>query len=95
MSLDRSDVDKIAHLARLQIEEQDAPEYAQNLSNILDLVDQMQAVDTDGVSPMAHPLDAVQRLRSDVVSEENQREQLQANAPAVEEGLFLVPKVIE
>jgi aspartyl-tRNA(Asn)/glutamyl-tRNA(Gln) amidotransferase subunit C len=95
MSLDRSDVDKIAHLARLQIEEQDAPEYAQNLTNILDLVDQMQAVDTSDVSPMAHPLDAVQRLRSDVVTEENQREQLQAVAPEVEKGLFLVPKVIE
>ena len=81
MSLDRSDVDKIAHLARLQIEEQDAPEYAQNLTNILDLVDQMQAVDTSDVSPMAHPLDAVQRLRSDVVTEENQREQLQVSRP--------------
>ncbi|MGH1461075.1 MAG: Asp-tRNA(Asn)/Glu-tRNA(Gln) amidotransferase subunit GatC [Neptuniibacter sp.] len=95
MSLDRSDVDKIAHLARLQVEEKDAPEYAQNLSNILDLVDQMQAIDTSDVSPMAHPLDAVQRLRSDDVTEENQREQLQAVAPAVEKGLFLVPKVIE
>lgn len=95
MSLDRSDVDKIAHLARLQIEEKDAPEYAQNLSNILDLVDQMQSVDTTDVSPMAHPLDAVQRLRSDVVTEENQRDQLQAVAPAVENGLFLVPRVIE
>lgn len=95
MSLDRTDVDKIAHLARLQIEEQDNPEYAQNLSNILDLVDQMQAVDTSNVSPMAHPLDAVQRLRSDSVTEENQRENLQSVAPAVENGLFLVPKVIE
>ena len=95
MSLDRSDVDKIAHLARLQIEEQDAPEYAKNLSNILDLVDQMQAVDTSDVSPMAHPLDAVQRLRSDAVTEENQRDKLQSVAPAVENGLFQVPKVIE
>ncbi|MDO6514149.1 MULTISPECIES: Asp-tRNA(Asn)/Glu-tRNA(Gln) amidotransferase subunit GatC [unclassified Neptuniibacter] len=95
MSLDRTDVDKIAHLARLQIEEQDAPEYAQNLSNILDLVDQMQAVDTTDVLPMAHPLDAVQRLRSDNVTEDNQRELLQSVAPAVENGLFLVPKVIE
>ncbi|MCP4597261.1 Asp-tRNA(Asn)/Glu-tRNA(Gln) amidotransferase subunit GatC [Neptuniibacter sp.] len=95
MSLDRSDVDKIAHLARLQIEEQDTPEYAQNLTNILDLVDQMQAVDTTDVSPMAHPLDAVQRLRSDDVTEDNNREQLQSVAPAVENGLFLVPKVIE
>ncbi len=95
MSLDRTDVDKIAHLARLQIEEQDTPEYAQNLSNILDLVDQMQAIDTTDVSPMAHPLDAVQRLRSDLITEENQRENLQSVAPAVENGLFLVPKVIE
>ena len=95
MSLDRTDVDKIAHLARLQIEEQDAPEYAQNLSNILDLVDQMQAIDTTNVLPMAHPIDAVQRLRSDLVTEENQRELLQSVAPAVENGLFLVPKVIE
>ncbi|MGB0204237.1 MAG: Asp-tRNA(Asn)/Glu-tRNA(Gln) amidotransferase subunit GatC [Neptuniibacter sp.] len=95
MSLDRSDVDKIAHLARLQIEEQDAPEYAQNLSNILDLVDQMQAVDTSDVLPMAHPLDAVQRLRSDEVTEANKRDALQAIAPQVEKGLFQVPKVIE
>ncbi len=95
MSLDRSDVDKIAHLARLQIEEQDTPEYAQNLSNILDLVDQMQAVDTSDVLPMAHPLDAVQRLRSDEVTESNKREELQAVAPQVEKGLFQVPKVIE
>ncbi len=95
MSLDRSDVDKIAHLARLQIEEQDTPEYAQNLTNILDLVDQMQAVNTTDIAPMAHPLDAVQRLRSDVVTEENQRDQLQTVSPAVENGLFLVPKVIE
>ncbi|WP_067868975.1 Asp-tRNA(Asn)/Glu-tRNA(Gln) amidotransferase subunit GatC [Neptuniibacter marinus] len=95
MSLDRTDVDKIAHLARLQIEEQDAPEYAQNLSNILDLVNQMQAVDTTDVLPMAHPLDAAQRLRSDNVTEDNQRELLQSVAPAVENGLFLVPKVIE
>ena len=95
MSLDRSDVDKIAHLARLQIEEQDTPEYAQNLTSILDLVNQMQAVDTSEVTPMAHPLDAVQRLRRDDVTEENNREALQAVAPAVEDGLFLVPKVIE
>ncbi len=95
MSLDRSDVEKIAHLARLQIDEAAIPEYTQNLSNILDLVDQMQAVDTAAVEPMAHPLDAVLRLREDQVTETNQREQLQQNAPAVEDGLFLVPKVIE
>ena len=95
MALDRTDVEKIAHLARLQIDDNEVAEYARNLSNILDLVDQMQAVDTDGVTPLAHPLDAVQRLRADQVSEQNQREQLQAVSPAVENGLFLVPKVIE
>ncbi len=95
MALDRTDVEKIAHLARLQIDNNDVPEYARNLSNILDLVDQMQSVDTDAVAPLAHPLDAVQRLRADQVSEQNQREQLQAVSPAVENGLFLVPKVIE
>ncbi|RVU30685.1 MULTISPECIES: Asp-tRNA(Asn)/Glu-tRNA(Gln) amidotransferase subunit GatC [Neptunomonas] len=95
MALNRTDVEKIAHLARLQIEESDVQAYADNLSNILDLVDQMQSVDTTDVSPLAHPLDAVQRLRADVVTEENQREALQSAAPAVENGLFLVPKVIE
>lgn len=95
MALDRSDVEKIAHLARLQIAEQDAQEYAENLSSILDLIDQMQAVDTTDVAPMAHPLDAVQRLRIDEVTEGNQRDHLQTVAPAVEAGLFQVPKVIE
>jgi aspartyl-tRNA(Asn)/glutamyl-tRNA(Gln) amidotransferase subunit C len=95
MSLDAADVTKIAHLARLAITEQDIPEYARNLSNILSLVEQMSAVDTTGVSPMAHPMDAAQRLRPDVVSETDQREQFQAIAPQVEAGLYLVPKVIE
>ncbi len=95
MALDKSDVENIAHLARLAIGEEDIPAYAENLSNILSLVEQMNSVDTSGVAPMAHPLDMAQRLREDVVSEENQREHLQAHAPAVENGLFLVPKVIE
>lgn len=95
MSLDRTDVEKIAHLARLNIAEQDIQEYAENLSNILDLVDQMQAVDTQDITPMAHPMDAIQRLRLDEVTEGNQRDQLQTVAPAVEAGLFQVPKVIE
>lgn len=95
MSLDRSDVERIAHLARLQIDENDIPAYTENLSSILNLVDQMQLADTDSVAPLANPLDAVQRLRADEVSESNQREKLQAVAPAVAEGLFLVPKVIE
>lgn len=95
MSLEKEDVEKIAHLARLGINADDVPDYARNLSDILDLVEQMSAVDTTGVTPMAHPLDEQQRLRADVVTEENQREQLQANAPQVEDGLFLVPQVIE
>lgn len=95
MALDKSDVESIAHLARLAIDEADIPGYASNLSNILDLVEQMNEVDTSGVEPMAHPLEAAQRLRADVVTEGNQREHLQEHAPAVENGLFLVPKVIE
>ncbi|SFG76984.1 Asp-tRNA(Asn)/Glu-tRNA(Gln) amidotransferase subunit GatC [Neptunomonas qingdaonensis] len=95
MALNRTDVEKIAHLARLQIDENDVPEYAKNLSNILDLISQMQDIDTSDVEPLAHPLDAVQRLRADIITEQNQREHLQQAAPAVENGLFLVPKVIE
>ncbi len=95
MSLDKTQVEKIAHLARLEIDPADVTEYATNLSNILDLVEQMDAVDTEGVKPMAHPTDAVQRLREDVVTESDQRDQFQAIAPQVENGLFLVPKVIE
>ncbi|HEB86878.1 MAG TPA: Asp-tRNA(Asn)/Glu-tRNA(Gln) amidotransferase subunit GatC [Gammaproteobacteria bacterium] len=95
MSLDRQDVEKIAHLARLDINETDVSTYAQNLSSILDLVEQMNSVDTDNVEPMAHPTDAVQRLREDEVREGNQRERFQEMAPQVENGLYLVPKVIE
>lgn len=95
MSLDKTQVEKIAHLARLQIDPADIPEYATNLSNILDLVAQMDAVDTNGVDPMAHPTEAVQRLRDDQVTETNQRDHFQAVAPLVENGLYLVPKVIE
>ena len=94
-TLDKSDVEKIAFLARLGIDEQDIPEYATNLSNILELVEQLDSVNTDDVKPMAHPLDSVQRLRADVVTEVNDRENLQAHAPEVEAGLFLVPKVVE
>lgn len=95
MALDSTDVAKIAHLARLQVAETDLEAYAAELSNILDLVEQMNAVDTCGVEPMAHPLHMAQRLRPDAVTETNQREAFQAIAPAVEDGLYLVPKVIE
>lgn len=95
MSLDNSEVKRIAHLARLAIDEQDIPQYAHNLSNILGLVEQMSEVPTDGVTPMAHPLDTLQRLREDKVSETNQRDHFQQVASQVENGLYLVPKVIE
>lgn len=95
MSLDRSDVEKIAHLARIQLNEGDIAEVTSRLSNILAMVDDMQAINTDDITPMAHPMDAHQRLRDDVVTEENQREHFQSIAPATEDGLYLVPKVIE
>ena len=95
MSLDAEQVKKIAHLARLEINEADIPGYADTLSSILDLVDQMAAVNTDNVEPMAHPMDASQRLRDDVVTESNQRDQFQTVAPKTEDGLYLVPQVIE
>jgi aspartyl-tRNA(Asn)/glutamyl-tRNA(Gln) amidotransferase subunit C len=95
MSLNADQVRKIAHLARLAINESDIAEYARNLSRILELAEQMNAVDTAGVAPLAHPLDASQRLRADAVTEPDRREQFQAIAPQVEAGLYLVPKVIE
>jgi len=96
MSLSRSDVENIAHLARLSITEADATVYAGSLSKILGLVEQLNSVDISQVEPMAHPLAGqVQRLREDQVSAEGQREKFQRNAAKVEAGLYLVPKVIE
>ncbi len=95
MSLDKEAVSRIAHLARLGVDEAEYETYARNLSDILSFVEQLNAVDTEGVEPMAHPLDAGQRLRPDEVTEVDQRERFQAVAPKVEAGLFLVPKVIE
>ena len=95
MALERSEVEKIAHLARLGLAEADLPRTTETLNNILGLIDRMQAVDTVGIEPLAHPLETTQRLRADVVTETNQREAFQAIAPAVEEGLYLVPRVIE
>ncbi len=93
--MDRSDIAKLAELARLQISNEHADEVAQSITDVLALVDQLQAANTEGVSPMAHPLDAVQRLRADVVTEPNQREAFQAQAPATDKGHYLVPKVID
>jgi len=95
MSLDKTDVKKIAHLARLAIDESDIPGYVRDLSNIFNLVEQLSDADTGNILPMAHPLDAHQRLRADVVTETNQRELFQSIAPETADGLYLVPQVIE
>lgn len=95
MALNKKDVEKIAHLARLEMSEQDAGTYADTLSRILGLIEQMNAVDTEAVLPMAHPRDDGLRMRADAVTERDQRERFQSVAPAAEAGLYLVPKVIE
>ena len=95
MSLDTDDIKAIAKLARLKVDEADVPLYATNLSSILHLVEQMNSVNTEGVVPMSHPLDVVQRLREDVVTESDQRDEFQKVATATQDGLYLVPKVIE
>ncbi len=95
MSLEAEDVVKIAHLARIEIKDDEIESYVGELSEILGLVDRLNAADTTGVAPMAHPLDQVQRLRMDEVTEENQRELFQSIAPETENGLYLVPQVIE
>jgi aspartyl-tRNA(Asn)/glutamyl-tRNA(Gln) amidotransferase subunit C len=95
MSIDRADVEKIAHLARLAIDDQEAERFAKDLSAILDLVEQMNAADTEAVEPLAHPLRMAQRLRADAVTEPDQRDKCQRIAPLTEDGLYLVPKVID
>lgn len=95
MSLTPADVSRIAHLARIAMDGTEAAGYLQQLSGILGLVEQLQAVDTEGVAPMAHARDVVLRLRDDAVTEADQHELFQSLAPRVEAGLYLVPKVIE
>ena len=96
MTLSRRDVEGIAHLARLSITEEELPVYVGSLSAILAFVEQLGQAATEGVEPMAHPLEGqVQPLREDCVTESDQRDRFQANAAAVEAGLYLVPKVIE
>lgn len=103
MSLKDDDVPRIARLARIDVPAAEAAQVLGQLNRVLELVDALQAVDTAGVAPMAHALDGrdgesspiAQRLRADAVTEENRREDFQAIAPAVAEGLYLVPKVIE
>ena len=99
MALELSDVKRIAHLARIETSDAEAEHTLVQLNNFFSLVEQMQAVDTTGIEPLAHPVAVMQdialRLREDIASEPNQREANQRSAPAVEAGLFLVPKVIE
>ena len=95
MSLTIEQVQRIAHLARLEVSESEALTTQGHLNGIFQLIEQMQAVDTSGVEPMAHAQDLSQRLRTDTVSEENRRVVFQAVAPETEAGLYLVPKVIE
>jgi len=95
MSIGPEDIKKIAILARLEIEDDKVEKISGDISNILSFVDQLQNANTDQIEPMAHPMDASQILRADEVTETNQREKLQSVAPNTEDGLFLVPKVIE
>ncbi|MEY3219132.1 MAG: hypothetical protein RIT27_489 [Pseudomonadota bacterium] len=95
MSLSSAEVEKIAHLARIALNQADVPKYAENLSNILHLVEQMNQIDTSNILPMAHPMDMAARMRPDAVTETDQRALFQSIAPQVDVGLYLVPKVIE
>ncbi|MEO1956329.1 MAG: Asp-tRNA(Asn)/Glu-tRNA(Gln) amidotransferase subunit GatC [Methylophilaceae bacterium] len=95
MALTIPDIKRIAHLARIEIDDSEADKTLNKLTGILTLIEEMQAVDTTGITPMSHSQDVVQRLRDDVVTATNQREVFQGNAPAVDSGLYLVPIVIE
>ena len=95
MSLDKDQVRQIATLARLKLKPEEHAELVDKLSRIVDFVDHLSEADTAGVVPMAHPLDVAQRLRPDVVTEADERDRYQENAPSVTDGLYLVPKVIE
>ncbi len=100
MPLELSDVERIAQLAQLEVSDKQIRKTAGQLNNILAMVEQLRSIDTTGIEPLAHPISAFRndvalRLRDDVVTEENHRAEYQAPAPAVENGLYLVPKVIE
>ena len=95
MALNLDDIKRIAHLARIEVSDNEAQETLNKLSGILGLIEQMHAVDTTGIEPMSHSQDVTQRLREDVVTQTNQRELFQSIAPATQDGLYLVPKVIE
>jgi len=95
MKVDKDVVEVVANLDKLRLDERDIETMIERMSRVLDLAEQIQEVDTDGVEPMAHPLDAVQRLREDRVTETDRHERYQAVAPETEGGLYLVPRVVE
>ena len=95
MSITSEQITHIARLARLKTDPEKSEYFAMHLSRIMDLVEQMNQIDTDGVEPMSHPQDAALRLRDDVVTAENQRDRYQSLAPEARDGLYLVPRVIE
>lgn len=95
MSISRDTITKVAHLARINLGDEEIPKITQSISDILVLIDKMQSVNTDNVEPLANPHDATQRLREDIVTAVNERDKLLQNAPESQDGLFLVPKVIE
>ena len=95
MAIEQDEIQKIAELARIRIADDQIGPLTDRIGEILGMVDQSQSVDTSTVEPLANPLDATQRLRADVVTESDRRDEFQAIAPAVENGLYLVPKVID
>ncbi len=95
MSISEQDMARVAELARIRLDDATVADVTRRIRDILAMIDQMQAVNTDHVLPMANPLDATQRLRDDEVTESDQREHFLAIAPATEDGLYLVPRVIE
>ena len=95
MSIDSKEIEKIAVLARLKFDQNQLESVTDQFTSVVKFIDQLHAADTETIEPMAHPMDAVQRLRADSVTETNQREKYQKVAPSTENGLYLVPKVIE
>lgn len=95
MSIDRNEISKLAQLAKIAISEENANATTGSINEVLGLVEQLQSVDTQSVAPLAHPLDTAQKLRADSVTETNQRESMQSIAPSTEDGLYLVPRVID
>ena len=95
MALSKQDIEYIAHLARLEIDASEVPDYEAKLSKIVDFINELDAADTGDLLPMAHPLDMQQRLRSDEVTAADERDRYQQNAAETENGLYVVPRVVE